>query len=371
MKHQKLSFLASFLLAGCTAGVLTYPPSGDIKVDSQAGQMPAARPGGDAAAPVTGTGPVAGNGDRQDTGAAARQPERLTGGIRISVKWPDAPYKLQAIPASTVRINVEVKSADTTVETAVIQRPSQKQAYISGLAVGTYSVVLTGFREDLSTVVASASADVLVKVNEIAGATISMVPSFPPRLDSVEALSNGQLSLKGSNLSFVGAATHSVLINNVPLARSAYTAGTPGDQQIVVTALPDGTTSGLVDVSIDGIKIPVGDKRSFVLGSLSQPVHHIAIAPTAEWSTFPVIKKGENKQLVATLWADENENATTDATIEWDIFKIDPQPLPSESWVSVSGGQVFASDTLTQAATATIRAKAGGQVSQVEVLLEP
>lgn len=393
MKQPRLSILAAFLLAGCATGVLTFDPGGGKRGDQRGtATMPVANPAIGRADSGTGPGadPSAGqimgsqddpggpghsraapgsDAGRPETSGGDRQAVLGAGAIRVTVKWPD--YRIQAIPASTTRINVKIMDGSTEVASAEINRPSQNQAYISGLSPATYTVQLSALRPDFSTVVASASANVQVKVNEVAAATIALVPTFQPRLDSVEALSNGQLSLRGSNLSFVGAATHSVWIDGVALPQSSYTSGTPGDQQILVTSLPPGTVSGVIDLSIDGIRIPVSDRRSFVLGSLSQPVDHIALAPAPGWTAFPILKKGENQRLLATLWADADETATTDAPIDWEIFKIEPEPPVGENKLSISGGYLFLADTLTEAATATIRAKAGGKIGQVEVVLQP
>ena len=200
MRKFGLSPLAALLLAGCTAGVLTLNPAPDRVPTSQpAAQDAAGRDKNPGQVPA----PAA-----QVAGSALVQGGRETGSIAITVKWPTG-YKLQAIPLSTFRIKVTVMSGETTMGSADIEK-DQTKAYISGLAVGTYTVNLTALRQDLSTVVGTASGTVQVKTNEVAGATLIVTPSYQPHLTGLSPPSgaaNQQVTLLGSNLGVAGAAS--------------------------------------------------------------------------------------------------------------------------------------------------------------------
>lgn len=281
------------------------------------------------------------------------------GAIALAIRWPA--YESQAIPASTSRLDLELRDAqDRLAATASLVRPASTASFTL-LPVGNYALQAHA-RRALGDVAASGSATVRVIANRRVPADLTLVPIRAPRLDMIvpeRGTGEDAIYLYGANLLPPAGGTYSVLVDGLPVPNNYLQ---KGDSYIILNRLP--SWAGLaprLSVSVDGLGIPPEQVQTYT----RQVIDHLTLTPSQI-----VLAREASQSYTAIAWRDHAE-AFPDAgvAIDWMLTVHEPapdplNPAPPALWLV--GSNLYAGSV---PATATIRVTAGGKSATASVIV--
>lgn len=290
--------------------------------------------------------------------AAAQVPAAGVGAVRVGVRWPA--YQAQAIPYSAAALEVALLSGSTPVATASIVRPASSVT-LSSLPAGTYTVQLEARRDDeAKTVVADASASIMVVANRIAAASLVLTPKFAPRLDYISPTSGPPgtpIGLYGANLWSGSTGTVSVLVDGLPVPDAMFDAGST----IYLYDLPSWAgNSASISVVVDGIGIPESQVKVFT----RQVIHHLKLAPSSV-----TLATYQQQTFTATAYADAGETTpVSGVAFDWSLTDLVPAPTGAagNNGFTLSGGVFRATAT----GSATVRVQSGDKFATASVVVD-
>lgn len=281
------------------------------------------------------------------------------GSVRVGVRWPG--YEAQAIPFSATSLDVTLLNASSApVATASIVRPASSTT-LTRMPAGTYTLKIEARRGDTArTVVADASAPLIVVANRQATASLALTPKFGPRLDYIHPTSGPpgtSIALYGANLGAPAEGTFSVLVDGLPVPQSLLQ---PGSSTIYLTDLPNWAgNSATISVSVDGVRVPKSQERVFT----RQVIHHLTLTPaTASLATY------QQQVYTATAYQDQAGTVTVPGvTFAWSLTDLVPAPDATfgSNHFTLSNGMFRATAT----GSATVRVEAGGKVATASVVV--
>lgn len=293
------------------------------------------------------------------TGAASTEAAGH-GAIGVAIRWPG--YDSQAIPLSTIRLDLELRDAGNRLTaTASIARPAATASFAL-LPVGSYKLLALA-RRTLGDLAASGSAEVRVIANRKVSADLTLVPTSAPRLDMIDPErgdGDTPITLFGANLLPPPGGTYSVLVDGLPVPNSSLQ---KGEKMIILTRLPSwaGLTASL-SVSVDGLEIPADQVRTYT----RQVIDHLTLTPS-----HSVLAREASQSYEAIAWKDVAEYLPDHGVaIAWTLTIHDPapdpvNPAPPPLWLV--GSNLY---TGTVPATATLRVTAGGKSATASVIVQ-
>ncbi|HEY9897590.1 MAG TPA: hypothetical protein V6D00_00285 [Pantanalinema sp.] len=283
------------------------------------------------------------------------------GSLTVSIRWPA--YDAQAIPLSTTTLDLELRDAQSAlVATASIARPLAT-ANLPGIPAGTYSLSAIARRAG-GGAVASDAVSVRVLANRSVPARLVLVPSAPPRLDSIVPTSGPpttQIQLRGANLAPPPGGTYSVLVDGRPVPKEMLQ---PGSSIVYLNGLPDWAGAApVIAIAVDGIAIPSSQQKTFQ----SQVIDHLALTPSeATMATYGT------RRFIATAYRDAaGLQPIADVRFEWSMEDVVPAPVFGEGTTgpqfSLVGGFFQAQDAT---GSATVVVTAGGRKATASVVVD-
>lgn len=219
---------------------------------------------------------------------------RISGTLRITIKWPNSNYNTNLLPDSTNRVVIKVKQGATTIATKEVSRAAEPSISTSlDVDAGSgYTLEVDGLR-DSTPVAHGAASGVNVKSGRVTTVpTIVMAALSVPAINAV-VNSDGQpvaqigdtVTLQGTNLGNDANLSLQIALNGAAIPAGNITRDVDG----IHVVIPAGSTCGTMSLKVDNVPA-VTNNPLWIVNSVSVPatasvLNHstLLLSPTIGW----------------------------------------------------------------------------------------